>query len=170
MGGVQLISSATIKWCLIALKVVGLGALWLVVPPLLLGTLMESVIVIPARTSWLESPIYPWLQVWALGIIFLKIFLRCVLVGAVGADGYRLVLERILQQGFAHLDATFILREAILPVLLTLGDFVLVPHFLSRTVCLFWRDASGAPLPFLTKTLIMRFSPPAYLLLRFTLF
>ena len=113
--GVQLLVSATIKWTSIALKVFGLGALWLVVPPLLLGTLMESIIVIPARTSWVESPVYPWLQVWALGLIFLKIFLRCVLVGAVGNDGYRLVLERILQQGFAHLDATFIFKEAISP-------------------------------------------------------
>merc|ERR1712146_792993 len=59
---------------------------------------------------------------------------------------------------------------AILPVLLTLGDFLLVPHFLSRSVCLFWRHSDGARLAFQTQTLIMRFSPITYLLLRFAYF
>ena len=139
-----------------------LSAIWLTIPPILLGTLLESLIVIPIRTPLSETPIYPWVQVWALGLVFLKIWIRCVVVGAVGdPDGtFRRALDRVLQQGLMHLDALLVLRDVILPVILNLSDYLVTPYFLSRTLCLF------VVKDYYRKTLVMRFAPLAYLALK----
>ena len=70
-------------------KVVLLGSLWLTVIPLLAGLLFELVFLVPALTQWNETPMYPLLQSWAMGLVFLKMWARGVLIGAVGGNEWR---------------------------------------------------------------------------------
>ena len=94
------------KWLLISLKVLVLGGLWLVLPPLLIGYIIEAVLIVPFRTSLHETPIYPLTQCWALGLIFLKIWTRSVLVRPQplvqpqqerAHRNYRQAMERVMQ-------------------------------------------------------------------------
>ena len=64
------------KWTSIALKVLILGSIWMTVIPLLVGLLFEAVAVVPLRVNENESPMYPVMQSWALGLVFLKIWMR----------------------------------------------------------------------------------------------
>lgn len=156
------LGAATFKWCVVGAKVSFLATIWLTVPPLMLGTLLESLVVIPIRTPLRETPVYPWVQVWALGLVFLKIWVRCVIVGAVGdPDGpFRRALERIMEQGLVRLDMAMVLGEVIMPVILALGDYLVTPYFVSRTLCLFFVES------YYIKTLVTRFAPLAYLAVR----
>lgn len=52
------------------------AVLWFGAAPLLLGLLFEVVLVIPIRTPLNESPAYPLLQCWAIGLLFLNFWLR----------------------------------------------------------------------------------------------
>jgi hypothetical protein len=64
------------KWSIVVAKVLILSIVWLTVFPLLVGLLFETAIVIPFRTPLDESPNYPLIQCWALGLMFLKIWMR----------------------------------------------------------------------------------------------
>ena len=64
------------KWMVIGVKVLVLGSIWLVVIPLMIGVIFESVAVIPLRVAAQETPVYPLMQCWALGLVFLKIWMR----------------------------------------------------------------------------------------------
>ena len=68
-----------LKWCGIVLKVAAVGLLWLLVPPMLLGYLIEALMVVPVRVSINETPTYPFWQSWAIGLIALKVWTRFVL-------------------------------------------------------------------------------------------
>jgi hypothetical protein len=46
------------------------------VAPLLLGLLVAVVVIIPLRTPHNESPAYPLLQCWAIGLLFFCFWLR----------------------------------------------------------------------------------------------
>lgn len=65
-----------VKWIGIITKVVLVGALWLIVPPMLVGYLIEALAVIPFRTTVHETAHYPFLQCWAIGLILLKVWTR----------------------------------------------------------------------------------------------
>lgn len=67
---------ALCKWTTIAAKVLAVGLLWLLVPPMLLGLLLESLCLIPLRTPLMETPQFPLLQCWAVGLILLKVWIR----------------------------------------------------------------------------------------------
>jgi hypothetical protein len=67
-------SRAVVKWVVLAGKVLAVGTLWLAVPPLILGILLEAMFVMPLRLTMYESPFFPFLQNWALGLILLKAF------------------------------------------------------------------------------------------------
>lgn len=64
------------KWVALAMKVLVVGAIWLAVPPLILGVLLEAMFVMPMRLPAYESPYFPFLQNWAIGLILLKAFTK----------------------------------------------------------------------------------------------
>jgi hypothetical protein len=151
------------KWLLIALKVVILGSFWLTVPPLLIGILVESMVIIPLRTPLQETPVYPWIQCWALGLVFLKIWIRCIMVGAFGESEYRTRLERVMRMGFARINTWEIATGIIAPVIVFLCDFLFVPFFVARTIAAFYLDSYYA------QTILVRFAPLTYLLSKIAL-
>lgn len=68
-------------WAVISAKAALLLTLWLGAVPLLVGLLFELLVVIPLRVPVDESPVFLLYQDWALGLLFLKIWTRLVMVG-----------------------------------------------------------------------------------------
>jgi hypothetical protein len=67
---------ATAAWALIGVQVIVLGGFWLTIPPLLIGLLFEAIFDAPLRTPINETPRYPFVQCWALGLVMLKVWTR----------------------------------------------------------------------------------------------
>lgn len=65
----------------IGLQCLFLLSLWLLLLPVLIGILFEYVVIIPARVPLNETPFVPPYEAWALGLVFLKIWVRCELLG-----------------------------------------------------------------------------------------
>jgi len=145
------------KWLGIIAKVVLVGAVWLIVPPMLVGYLIEAFVMIPFRTTIYETPNYPFLQCWAIGLIVLKVWTRCVMTGMFGDIRLRLEFEQIMIRGFAQFDALSALKNVLLPVITALLDFILIPFFFSRMFCMLTTS-------YLLRTKIVRYSIHTYLL------
>lgn len=74
-GAVNALRS-TAKWLSLTAQMLGVGLLWLAVPPLILGVLLEALFVVPLRVSLMETSYFPFLQNWAFGLIILKAFCK----------------------------------------------------------------------------------------------
>jgi E3 ubiquitin-protein ligase MARCH6 len=149
------------KWALVAIKVVVLGTVWLIVPPLLIGVLFELVGSAPFRTPENETPKYPIVHLWALGLVFLKLWVRCVFMQENNVWHRR--FERVYNRGLVNIEARFILLQIIVPTVLWLLDFLLVPYFFARLAAVFVPS-------YALQTRIVRYSFAAYLALRASIF
>ncbi len=94
-------------------KVLVLGALWLLAIPLLLGVLFELLFVVPLRNSAHESPAFSLYQDWALGLVYLKIWVRLVM--ALPHNKWKAHFDQIVADGFANVHALRILRNVVSP-------------------------------------------------------
>ena len=148
------------RYCLVILKVALVGGVWLTAVPFLVGILFEVLFLVPALTQYNETPFYPLMQSWAMGLVFLKMWARGVLIGAVGGDEWRVKLERVLELGFERLDVVFVFGQIIGPILLQLLDQLLVPYFLGKIAGLCFQG------DYLVQSCIMRFAYIAYLAIR----
>ncbi|CAI8618455.1 unnamed protein product [Vicia faba] len=68
------------KWCSIVMKSSALLSIWIFVIPVLIGLLFELLVIVPMRVPVDESPVFLLYQDWALGLIFLKIWTRLVML------------------------------------------------------------------------------------------
>jgi len=121
------------KWIVRALQFVTVGMYWLVVPPFMLGIVFESLVLNPLRGNT-SSASFSLLECWAFGLIGLKIWTQCVLVGLFGDIDMRVNLEVVVMRGFAQFDAWYCVRNVVIPVTLQLLDFSVVPYLLSITI------------------------------------
>ena len=121
------------KWAIRALQFVLVGMYWLVVPPFMLGIIFESLFLNPIRGNTSVFS-FSLLECWAFGLIGLKIWTQCVLVGLFGDIDMRVSLEVIVMRGFAQFDAWYCIRSVIIPVSLRLLDYSLVPYLVSLTI------------------------------------
>lgn len=64
------------KWTVIGTKTFVLGSIWLTVLPLLVGILIEAIFIIPLWTPLSESPVFSFLQAWAVGLLALTAWIR----------------------------------------------------------------------------------------------
>jgi len=119
-------------WVVVALKWAVLLFFWLVLTPLLIGTLFEVLIVTPMRVPIDEIPNFAPYSNWALGIVFLKIWLRLCLLGAFGETQWKRNLERILRNGIRGVEMRWTLKNVCVPLLNRLGEFLFVPYFLAE--------------------------------------
>lgn len=71
--------------------------LWLGAVPLLVGLLFELLVVVPLRVPVNESPVFLLYQDWALGLLFLKIWTRLVMIGQgpLANDAWRAKFEQV---------------------------------------------------------------------------
>ncbi|KAI5069941.1 hypothetical protein GOP47_0014284 [Adiantum capillus-veneris] len=106
-----------------------------VVIPSLVGLLFELLVVIPLSVPIEKSPIFLLYQDWALGLAILKIGTRMVSLRHVATlidERWRLKLERVNRDGFAHLQGPWIMREIVLPILVQLLSALCVPYACAR--------------------------------------
>ncbi|KAF7144183.1 hypothetical protein RHSIM_Rhsim05G0086900 [Rhododendron simsii] len=125
------------KWCVIILKSSALLSIWVFVIPVLIGLLFELLVIVPMRVPVDESPVFLLYQDWALGLIFLKIWTRMVMLEQMVPlvdEGWRVKFERVREDGFSRLQGFWVLREIVLPITMKLLTALCVPYVLARGV------------------------------------
>ncbi|KAL0356850.1 UNVERIFIED_CONTAM: putative E3 ubiquitin ligase SUD1 [Sesamum calycinum] len=125
------------KWCGIIVKSSALLSIWIFVIPVLIGLLFELLVIVPMRVPIDESPVFLLYQDWALGLIFLKIWTRLVMLDHVMPlvdDSWRVKFERVREDGFSRLQGLWVLREIVFPIIMKLLTALCVPYVLSRGV------------------------------------
>jgi len=116
---------------LFAGKTLLLASIFLLLIPLLLGSLFQLVIVIPVRVPLTQTPLFnPW-QDWALGILHMKI--TCALA-VMGPNWWlKASLERIYQEGLWNLQLGTVLFDLAFPVLGILGLVIAAPYVVAHS-------------------------------------
>ncbi|KAJ4716284.1 E3 ubiquitin-protein ligase MARCH6 [Melia azedarach] len=125
------------KWCGIVIKSSALLAIWIFVIPVLIGLLFELLVIVPMRVPVDESPVFLLYQDWALGLIFLKIWTRLVMLDHMMPlvdESWRIKFERVREDGFSRLQGLWVLREIVFPIIMKLLTALCVPYVLARGV------------------------------------
>ncbi|CAK9208987.1 unnamed protein product [Sphagnum troendelagicum] len=123
-----------LKWSSIIFKSVVLLSLWTVVIPVLIGLLFELVVVVPLRVPVDESPVFLLYQDWALGLVFLKIWTRLVMLGQMMPlvdDSWRVKFEQVRLDGFSRLRGWWVFTSIIVPILVNLLTALCLPYVLA---------------------------------------
>ncbi|XP_075504178.1 putative E3 ubiquitin ligase SUD1 [Primulina tabacum] len=125
------------KWCGIILKSSFLLSIWIFVIPVLIGLLFELLVIVPMRVPVDESPVFLLYQDWALGLIFLKIWTRLVMLDHMMPlmdESWRVKFERVRDDGFSRLQGLWVMREIVFPIIMKLLTALCVPYVLARGV------------------------------------
>ncbi|XP_047307598.1 probable E3 ubiquitin ligase SUD1 [Impatiens glandulifera] len=125
------------KWCSIVLKSFALLSIWIFMIPVLIGLLFELLVIVPMRVPVDESPVFLLYQDWALGLIFLKIWTRLVMLDHMAPlvdESWRVKFERVREDGFSRLQGFWVLREIVFPIVTKLLTALCVPYVLARGV------------------------------------
>ncbi|KAJ4967530.1 hypothetical protein NE237_019379 [Protea cynaroides] len=125
------------KWCGIVLKSSALLSIWILVIPVLIGLLFELLVIVPMRVPVDESPVFLLYQDWALGLIFLKIWTRLVMLDHMTPlvdESWRVKFERVREDGFSRLRGLWVLREIVIPIVMKLLTALCVPYVLAKGV------------------------------------
>lgn len=125
------------KWCVIVIKSSVLLSIWIFVIPVLIGLLFELLVIVPMRVPVDESPVFLLYQDWALGLIFLKIWTRLVMLDHMMPlvdESWRTKFERVREDGFSRLQGLWVLREIVFPIIMKLLTALCVPYVLARGV------------------------------------
>ncbi|XP_065342730.1 E3 ubiquitin-protein ligase MARCHF6 isoform X2 [Cloeon dipterum] len=100
--------------------------------PLLFGTLLEAVVVVPLRVPLHQTPVLCAWQDWALGVLYTKIACAVTLMGP--NWWLKAALERAYRDGLRELDLVRVMRELAAPVLMGFGLALAVPYILSQSI------------------------------------
>ncbi|KAH7425122.1 hypothetical protein KP509_11G040700 [Ceratopteris richardii] len=163
MYNAKFLARQAIKWSAILTKSILLLSFWIIVIPVLIGLLFELLVVIPLRVPIDESPVFLLYQDWALGLLFLKIWTRLVMMGypAPTADeSWRMKFERVKADGFTRLRGLWVMQEIVIPILMKLLTALCVPYVFARGLF----PVLGCSL--LVNSAVYRFAWFGFLLLR----
>lgn len=125
------------KWSVIVIKSSVLLSIWIFVIPVLIGLLFELLVIVPMRVPVDESPVFLLYQDWALGLIFLKIWTRLVMLDHMMPlvdESWRVKFERVREDGFSRLQGLWVMREIVFPIIMKLLTALCVPYVLARGV------------------------------------
>ncbi|XP_039127219.1 probable E3 ubiquitin ligase SUD1 [Dioscorea cayenensis subsp. rotundata] len=132
-----ILASQIWKWCGIIVKSSVLLSIWIIVIPVLIGLLFELLVIVPMRVPVDESPVFLLYQDWALGLIFLKIWTRLVMLDQMAPlvdETWRVKFERVREDGFSRLRGLWVMREIVIPILMKLLTALCVPYVFARGV------------------------------------
>ncbi|KAA8545852.1 hypothetical protein F0562_020697 [Nyssa sinensis] len=135
--GATVLLSQIWKWCGIVFTSSALLLIWIFVIPVLIGLLFELLVIVPMRVPVDESPVFLLYQDWALGLIFLKIWTRLVMLDHMMPlmdENWRAKFERVREDGFSRLQGFWVLREIVFPIIMKLLTALCVPYVLARGV------------------------------------
>lgn len=124
-----------LMWSMIVVKSFILLSLWIFVIPVLIGLLFELLVIVPLRVPINESPVFLLYQDWALGLIFLKIWTRLVMLGQMAPltdDSWRIKFDQVRADGFSRLRGLWVLQEIVAPILTKLLTALCVPYVFAR--------------------------------------
>ncbi|KAK1269194.1 hypothetical protein QJS04_geneDACA006384 [Acorus gramineus] len=125
------------KWCAIVLKSSILLSIWVFVIPVLIGLLFELLVIVPMRVPVDESPVFLLYQDWALGLIFLKIWTRLVMLDQMAPlvdESWRVKFERVRNDGFSRLQGLWVLREIVIPIIAKLLTALCIPYVFAKGI------------------------------------
>ncbi|MCL7023688.1 hypothetical protein MKW94_010290 [Papaver nudicaule] len=134
-GRAKILLTQILKWGSIGLKSSALLSIWIFIIPVMIGLLFELVVIVPMRVSVDESPVFLLYQDWALGLIFLKIWTRLVMLDHMTPlvdDSWRLKFERVRDDGFSRLRGLWVLQEIVIPIVMKLLTALCVPYVFAR--------------------------------------
>ncbi|OVA15638.1 zinc finger protein [Macleaya cordata] len=134
-GRAQILFGQIWKWFGIVLKSSALLSVWILVIPVLIGLLFELLVIVPMRVPVDESPVFLLYQDWALGLIFLKIWTRLVMLDQMMPlvdESWRVKFERVREDGFSRLRGIWVLREIVIPIIMKLLTALCVPYVFAR--------------------------------------
>ncbi|XP_072962231.1 probable E3 ubiquitin ligase SUD1 [Typha angustifolia] len=129
--------SQILKWCAIVLKSSALLSVWIFIIPVLIGLLFELLVIVPMRVPIDESPVFLLYQDWALGLIFLKIWTRLVMLDQMAPlvdESWRRKFERVREDGFSRLRGLWVLREIVIPIVTKLLTALCVPYVFAKGI------------------------------------
>ncbi|CAL9780058.1 unnamed protein product [Musa acuminata subsp. burmannicoides] len=125
------------KWCAIILKSSALLSIWIFIIPVLIGLLFELLVIVPLRVPVDESPVFLLYQDWALGLIFLKIWTRLVILDQMAPlvdENWRRKFERLREDGFSRLRGLWVLREIMIPIISKLLTALCIPYVFAKGI------------------------------------
>ncbi|KAE8686461.1 putative E3 ubiquitin ligase SUD1 [Hibiscus syriacus] len=155
------------KWGVIVIKSSLLLSIWIFVIPVLIGLLFDLLVIVPMRVPVDESPVFLLYQDWALGLIFLKIWTRIVMLDHMMPlvdESWRVKFERVREDGFSRLQGLWVLREIVFPIIMKLLTALFLPYIVARGVF----PVLGYPL--VVNSAVYRFAWPGCLCLSFLCF
>ncbi|XWS62930.1 hypothetical protein CRYUN_Cryun06bG0052800 [Craigia yunnanensis] len=112
-------------------------SVWIFIIPVLIGLLFELLVIVPMRVPVDKSPVFLLYQDWALGLIFLKICTRLVMLDHMMPlvdESWRIKFERVREDGFSRMQGLWVLREIVFPIIMKLLTALCVPYVLVRGV------------------------------------
>ncbi|KAI3997852.1 hypothetical protein MKX01_036322 [Papaver californicum] len=136
-GRAKILFTQILKWGSIGLKSSALLSVWIFIIPVMIGLLFELVVIVPMRVPVDESPVFLLYQDWALGLIFLKIWTRLVMLDRMTPlvdESWRLKFERVRDDGFSRLRGLWVLQEIVIPIVVKLLTALCVPYVFARGV------------------------------------
>ncbi|KAJ1703629.1 hypothetical protein LUZ63_003408 [Rhynchospora breviuscula] len=134
---VGLLISQVFRWCTIIIKSAVLLSIWLFIIPVLIGLLFELLVLVPMRVPIDESPVFLLYQDWAIGLIFLKIWTRLVMVDQMAPlvdESWRRKFERVRDDGFSRLRGLWVLREIVGPIISKLLTALCIPYVFAKGI------------------------------------
>ncbi|CAM8935336.1 unnamed protein product [Rhodiola kirilowii] len=134
---VRVLFSQIWEWNGVVLKSSVLLLIWVLIIPVLVGLLFDLLVIVPIRVSTNQSPVFLLYQDWALGLTFLKIWTRLVMLDnmmPLADDSWRLKFERVKEDGFSRLRLFWVLQEIVSPIMMNLLTALCVPYVLARGI------------------------------------
>lgn len=155
------------RWSVFICKLAFLSTIVLTVPPLLMGLWFDFTFVGPFTLPFNETPKYSLLRAWVLGLVFLKVVIRLLMIGPFAGEEFQRIMERLIGHWMNRdfnrlLDIKLIVFSFLAPVIVQLLDYLCIPYFLSRLLGLMCKS-------YQIKTLLVRFSFVTYFALRMSL-
>ncbi|OVA11245.1 zinc finger protein [Macleaya cordata] len=144
-----------LKWFGIVLKSSALLLIWILVIPVLIGLLFELLVIVPMRVPVDESPAFLLYQDWALGLFFLNLWTRLVMLNprmALVDESWQIKFQRVREDSFSPLQVLWVLQEIVLPIIMKLLTVLCVPYVFARGML----PALGYPL--IVNSAIYRFA------------
>ena len=140
----QLVQAAG-QWAIALAKCGLLLALMAGVAPLILGTLFEVLVVVPLRVPIDETPVLTLSQNWALGLVFLKLWVRIMVVPVQldpfdqeelpqAAQEWQRRIDRLRQNGVLGVDFCWTMKTLVSPTLCTLADAIAIPYVAAQGI------------------------------------
>jgi len=139
---VELVKSAFF-WVVLGFKLTFLLSLWLGVVPLLIGVLFDLLAIVPLRVAVDESPNIILSQDWAIGLLYLKIWVKWTLIGP--QTEWKTKFEQIKQDGIKNVNVIRILTGVIFPICSLLLAHLCIPYFIANGI-----------IPLFSSSLILR--------------